>query len=66
MAISLDIGAHDLADQRYNCGRIVMGSDYVQVVYMAHEGFVARAASLGKFGARAPGQCYKLPGDRLN
>ena len=25
---------------------------------MAHEGFVARTASVGKFGAHAPGQCY--------
>jgi hypothetical protein len=28
-----------------------MGSDDVQVVHMAHEGFVARATSIGKFGA---------------
>ncbi len=41
MAVSLDIGAYDLAGQRYNCGRIVMRSDYVEVVYMAYEGFVA-------------------------
>jgi hypothetical protein len=51
MAVSLDIGADDLRGQRYNRSRIVLGSDDVQVVHMAHEGFVARATSIGKFGA---------------
>jgi hypothetical protein len=43
-----------------------MRSDYVQVVHMAHEGFVARAASFGKFGASAPGQRHKLLRNRLH
>jgi hypothetical protein len=50
MAVSLDIGADDLPGQRYNRSRIVMGSDDVQVVHMAHEGFVARATGIGKVG----------------
>jgi hypothetical protein len=45
--------------------RIVMRPDYVQVVHMAHEGFVARATGVSKFGARAPGKRYKLLRNRL-
>jgi len=32
---------------------------------MAHEGFVARATGVSKFGARAPGKRYKLLRNRL-
>jgi len=43
-----------------------MRPDYVQVVHMAHEGFVARATGISKFGARAPGKRYKLLRNRLD
>jgi hypothetical protein len=42
-----------------------MRPDYVQAVHMAHEGFVARATGVSKFGARAPGKRYKLLRNRL-
>jgi hypothetical protein len=66
MAVSLDIGAHDLPGQCYDLGSIVMRPDYMQVVHMAHEGFVARATGISKFGARAPGKRYKLLRNRLD
>lgn len=66
MTVSLDVGADDLPGQGYNPSRIVMRSDDVQVVHMAHERFVARSASFGKFSARAPGQRYKLLCNRLD
>jgi hypothetical protein len=66
VAVSLRIGEHDFPGQRYNGSRIVMRPDYVQVVNMAHEGFVAWATSIGKFGAHTPGQRYKLLRNRLD
>jgi len=33
-----------------------MRSGYVQVIHVADESFVTRAAGVDKFGARAPGQ----------
>lgn len=51
VSVSLYVGAYDLPGQRYNLGWIVIRSDDVQVVHMAHEGLIARAAGVGKFGA---------------
>jgi hypothetical protein len=66
MAVSLNVGAHDLPSQRDNLGRFVMRSGYVQVIHVANESFVARGAGVDKFGARAPGQRYKLLRNRLD
>jgi hypothetical protein len=40
--------------------------DYVQVINMALEGFVARATIAGSFGAHTPGQRYKLLRNHLD
>ena len=66
MAVSLNVGAHDLPSQRDDLGRFVMRSGYLQVIHVADESFVARATGVDKFGARAPGQRYKLLRNRLD
>ncbi len=43
-----------------------MRPDHVQIVHMAHERLIARAAGVGEFRARPPGQGHEFLRDRLD
>ena len=55
MAISCGICQYDLSCQERNFSEIIVPAKHVQIIYMADECRVARAASVGEPGACPPG-----------
>jgi hypothetical protein len=55
MAISCGIRQYDLSCQERNLGEIILPAKHVQIIYMADECRVARAAGFGELGACPPG-----------